>query len=211
VKALLFFESPTIAAAFSRSLSSADLECVPGSSVDNVEGRLDTGTIDVIVVPTESVESWWEVEGSIGPQVVVPRVLTAFHETDAAELTDDYTEALGFDGFTTGQPSMLPVWFAAAVSEASRCATSRGARSAPRPHVLTARPSRLSITLGEPLNEEILALILAGFSDQEIAGAVFLAVQTVRNRVHAMLTRARARNRTHLATIYLRLLWRERS
>lgn len=50
---------------------------------------------------------------------------------------------------------------------------------------------------------DIVRLITAGLSNTEIAERVFLSVQTVRNRISRLLEASGARNRTHLAAMYL--------
>jgi DNA-binding CsgD family transcriptional regulator len=50
---------------------------------------------------------------------------------------------------------------------------------------------------------DIVRLIIAGLNNNEIAERVFLSVQTVRNRISRMLEASGARNRTHLAVMYL--------
>lgn len=50
---------------------------------------------------------------------------------------------------------------------------------------------------------DIVRLITAGLSNTEIADRVFLSVQTVRNRISRLLEVSGARNRTHLAAMYL--------
>lgn len=55
----------------------------------------------------------------------------------------------------------------------------------------------------DEVDEDIVRLITAGLSNNEIAEHVFLSVQTVRNRISRMLEASGARNRTHLAAMYL--------
>jgi hypothetical protein len=50
---------------------------------------------------------------------------------------------------------------------------------------------------------DIVRLITAGLNNNEIAERVFLSVQTVRNRISRLLEASGARNRTHLAAMYL--------
>lgn len=51
----------------------------------------------------------------------------------------------------------------------------------------------------EALDHEILALVVEGKSDKEIAASVFIAHQTVRNHVSRLLAQFGVRNRTELA------------
>jgi DNA-binding CsgD family transcriptional regulator len=52
------------------------------------------------------------------------------------------------------------------------------------------------------VDEEILRLLLVGASDKEISSIVHLSHQSVRNRVHRLIARSGAANRTHLAVSY---------
>lgn len=55
-------------------------------------------------------------------------------------------------------------------------------------------------------DREIVRLIATGATDREISASVFLSNQTVRNRISGILRRTGARNRTHLACVYLGLV-----
>lgn len=66
------------------------------------------------------------------------------------------------------------------------------------------------IWVADCTDREIVEMIAAGYSDREIAGFVCLSHQTVRNRVHRVLCESGARNRTHLAAIYLKSLYEGR-
>ena len=70
----------------------------------------------------------------------------------------------------------------------------------PRP----ARPASPAIWVGNETDREIVEMIAAGYSDRDIAAAVCLNHQTVRNHVSRILCESGARNRTHLAAIYLK-------
>lgn len=50
----------------------------------------------------------------------------------------------------------------------------------------------------------VLAGIVEGLSDPEIAETLHYAVQSIRNRVSRLLTESGARNRTHLAALFMR-------
>jgi DNA-binding NarL/FixJ family response regulator len=54
----------------------------------------------------------------------------------------------------------------------------------------------------EQIDRQILKLVTEGLSDKEIAASVFLAHQTVRNHVSALLAMFKVRNRTELAILY---------
>lgn len=54
------------------------------------------------------------------------------------------------------------------------------------------------------IDREIVSMISAGLTDDEISKGVYLSCQTVRNRISRMLERSGARNRTQLATLYVR-------
>ena len=54
-------------------------------------------------------------------------------------------------------------------------------------------------------DRQILRLLADGMSDKQIAEAVFLSVQTVRNRVSRLLNRFGKENRTQLAVFVARV------
>ncbi len=70
----------------------------------------------------------------------------------------------------------------------------------PRP----TRPRATEIWVGNKTDREIVEMIAAGYTDRDIAAAVCLNHQTVRNHVSRILCESGARNRTHLAAIYLK-------
>lgn len=59
------------------------------------------------------------------------------------------------------------------------------------------------IWISDEIDREIVQMIAAGYSDREIAEFACLNHQTVRNHVSRILGETGARNRTHLAVIYL--------
>ena len=65
-----------------------------------------------------------------------------------------------------------------------------------------------SVDLGEICRDEadaqIIALIIRGFSNDEIAEEIFIALQTVRNRISRLLSAAGVKNRTQLAIMFSR-------
>lgn len=65
-------------------------------------------------------------------------------------------------------------------------------------------PQLLGIWVGDKTDIEIVEMIAAGYSDRDIADAVCLNHQTVRNHVSRILCESGARNRTHLASMYLK-------
>jgi len=65
-------------------------------------------------------------------------------------------------------------------------------------------PELPEIWVGDKTDIEIVEMIAAGYSDREIAAAVCLNNQTVRNHVSRILCESGARNRTHLAAMYLK-------
>ena len=62
----------------------------------------------------------------------------------------------------------------------------------------------LVVNLADDIDREIVRLISRGYADREIAQCIFLSPQTIRNRVSRLLDRSGARNRTHLAVLYVR-------
>ena len=75
-----------------------------------------------------------------------------------------------------------------------------------RPHRTpsVSEPRLPRIWVGDKTDIEIVEMIAAGYSDREIAEAVCLNHQTIRNHVSRILCESGARNRTHLASMYLK-------
>jgi DNA-binding NarL/FixJ family response regulator len=67
-------------------------------------------------------------------------------------------------------------------------------------------PQLPGIWVGDQTDVEIVEMIAAGYSDRDIAAAVCLNHQTVRNHVSRILCESGARNRTHLAAMYLKFV-----
>jgi len=67
-------------------------------------------------------------------------------------------------------------------------------------------PNGRSIPVIDDVDRRIVEMIAAGSTDKEIAETVFLSHQTIRNRVSRILMYSGARNRTHLACVYLSLV-----
>ena len=62
---------------------------------------------------------------------------------------------------------------------------------------------RLLKDLSDETDRKILQRISQGKFDKEISQELFLSLQTIRNRVSRMLTETGARNRTHLAVMFI--------
>ena len=69
-------------------------------------------------------------------------------------------------------------------------------------HVLDT--SSVEISYHDDLDREIVAMVAVGQSNHEIANCIHLSYQTVRNRISRILDDSGIRNRTQLASIYLR-------
>ena len=64
--------------------------------------------------------------------------------------------------------------------------------------------STVEISYHDALDHEIVAMVAVGQSNYEIAECIHLSYQTVRNRISRLLDDSGIRNRTQLASIYLR-------
>jgi DNA-binding NarL/FixJ family response regulator len=64
--------------------------------------------------------------------------------------------------------------------------------------------STKEISYHDDLDREIVAMVAVGQSNHEIAECIHLSYQTVRNRISRILDDSGIRNRTQLASIYLR-------
>lgn len=68
----------------------------------------------------------------------------------------------------------------------------------------TPSPEQMFFAARDVLDRQIVEQVALGMTDKQIAEAVNLAPQTVRNRLSKMMTDAGLNNRTHLATFWLR-------
>lgn len=57
----------------------------------------------------------------------------------------------------------------------------------------------------DEIDTQIIALIIRGFSNDEIAEEICIALQTVRNRISRLLSAAGVKNRTQLAIMFSRV------
>jgi NarL family two-component system response regulator LiaR len=64
--------------------------------------------------------------------------------------------------------------------------------------------SALSDICRDETDMQIIALITRGFSNDEISEEIFIALQTVRNRISRLLSAAEVKNRTQLAIMFSR-------
>ena len=79
-------------------------------------------------------------------------------------------------------------------------------RCSPADDFPLAAPHATAICVSDAADREIVRLVAAGFTDREIAEIVNYSHQTIRNRVSRILCDTGARNRTHLACMYLTLV-----
>jgi DNA-binding NarL/FixJ family response regulator len=66
------------------------------------------------------------------------------------------------------------------------------------------RDSGLEDVCRDEVDVQIISLIIEGMGNDEIAAQMFIAVQTVRNRISRLLAAAGAKNRTQLAIMFSR-------
>lgn len=201
MRTLTYYEQPHVTQAFGQFVADgSSIEFATASTVDEVERHLSSGTIDGIIVPRVSIPSWWDIEEHIGHLVTVPRIIAVARDPQwpAERITD-----LGFDGLLIIDFENSSNQLVDDIRRLVTTATTRGARPPVDRMILDSHPELHQIIDGDPINQKILALMSIGRADREIARAVFLSPQTVRNRVSGMLTRANMRNRTELTLLYL--------
>lgn len=181
----------------SRVAASADVSI--GFARANELGR-QPGRIDAFLIDSSLIEKCLE-RGSVAPTrrqgaprriVLAPSVPNSLIIQTAQAGLDDVIDMsvppdellLALKDSLGGKRSVLshPIW---------RSITS------PRDVHSIASPYRDSI------DREIVSMIAAGLTDEEISHGVYLSCQTVRNRISRMLERSGARNRTHLASIHI--------
>lgn len=118
-----------------------------------------------------------------------------------SEASLDWALHLGFDDLIDGaQPhddtraQIIALVSGTRIPSTSRCIVEPPAEDA----------HTMFVNLADDIDREIVRLIAHGYADREIAQCVFLSPQTIRNRVSRLLDRSGARNRTHLAVLYVR-------
>lgn len=168
--------------------------CGVVGSIDEMSAVLRTEEVDLLVIgPTfiERVEAFFDARpGSKQPVVVVLdraaemsiRVRAATHRIDCV-----ISAANGLD---------------AMLDELKRCATNPDECRRTRDAV-DASDAPNTIYVADETDREIVRLVAVGFTDREIAEIVNYSHQTVRNRISRILGETGARNRTHLACMYL--------
>ena len=170
------------------------------STADEVDEALSTNAIEAVIVPRVSIPTWWAIDPRLARPLTVPRLVAVVHDPG---WSDEYVDRLAFDG-------LLLIDFEGSSSDVIddierlvAMARTRGSRSPRSVDVLDDHPDLATVTGGDPVNERILSLMAIGRADIDIARAVFLSPNTVRNRISGMLQRGRRRNRTELVLLYL--------
>lgn len=166
-------------------------------SIDEMSALLEAEHVDLLVIgPTfiERVEAFFAVRlGSNQPGIVVLdraaemsiRVRAAAHRIDRVISAADGLDAM--------------------LDELKRCAENPDdCRRAGAEVDEAATPT--TIYVADEADREIVRLVAAGLTDREIADIVNYSHQTVRNRISRILGETGARNRTHLACMYLTLV-----
>ena len=155
---------------------------------------------DVAISGAQQACEFIDVYGSIywkKPPSLKKVCLAAF----TSEASLDWALHLGFDDLVDGaQPhddtrhQLMSLVNGTRIPSTSRCVVEPPAEDA---HAMV-------VNLADDIDREIVRLISRGYADREIAQCVFLSPQTIRNRVSRLLDRSGARNRTHLAVLYVR-------
>lgn len=171
--------------------------CGVVGSIDEMSALLEAERVDLLVIGPafiERVEAFFDARPSCKHPVVVVldraaemsiRVRAAAHRVDRV-----ISAAHGLD-------TML--------AELKRCAENPDDCRRSGDRADEASPST-TIYVADEVDREIVRLVAAGFADREIADVVNYSHQTVRNRISRILGETGARNRTHLACMYLTLV-----
>ena len=207
---LFFFEDARIAQSVASSWRQGGVDVVAASDDSQVDACLDEFTVTSVLVPARSAEAWLSIEDKVGSRISVPRIVIVSSERRARQWTTQIARECGFDNFIVVDRSAPSHVMADVISTAVRDCTTSGTRRLERLHDLAVSPTLDEITADDIVNLEILGLMSFGRTYEEIAASVFLAPQTIRNRISQMLKRAGVRNRTELMITYQQLTARSR-
>jgi DNA-binding CsgD family transcriptional regulator len=154
-----------------------------------IEPALSAGTVEVLVIGPTFIESTPKLR-AMSPAAPPPMIAVMYRDAKLAVL---------------GRSKEYGVDFTIDVSR-DFCAAIKEIGLAWSEERLMACPTERHIPVIDDTDRSIIQLIASGYTDREIAETVFLSHQTVRNRVSRILTYSGARNRTHLACLYLGLV-----
>jgi DNA-binding CsgD family transcriptional regulator len=164
-----------------------------------IESALSAGTVEVLVIGPTFIESTPKLR-AMSPAAPPPMIAVMYRDAKLAVL--GRSKEYGVD-FTID----VSRDFCAAIKEIGLAWSefSKMGRATVEERLM-ACPTERHIPVIDDTDRSIIQLIASGYTDREIAETVFLSHQTVRNRVSRILTYSGARNRTHLACLYLGLV-----
>ena len=168
-----------------------------------IELALSAGFVEVLVIGPTFIESTQKLR-AMSPASSHPMIVVIYQDAKLAVL--GRSKGCGVDlavdvssGICVAIEEIFRAW-----SEFSKTT-----RATVEEHLM-ACPTECHIPVVDDTDRSIIQLIASGFTDREIADTVFLSHQTIRNRVSRILTDSGARNRTHLASLYLGLVYEGR-
>ena len=165
-------------------------------------------SVEVIAMPRVSIPAWWECESHLAKPLAVPRFVAS---VDDPGWSAQFVHDLGFDGLIVIDVGTPAYQLVRKLHHALETAPTRGSRAPLDRAMLIDHPTLDSVTGADEINRKILALLSIGRENREIAGAVCLSPQTVRNRVSAMLHTSGMANRTQLAVYYVHRMAQDES
>lgn len=178
-----------------------EYDVVLASSVVEVDAARSNHEIEGVCVSHLDLSLWWDVEACLESSLDVPRLV--FHFV-ALDWTLSRVDELGFDGLVWFDLTCSARDYMRLASVAIGGASSRGSR-APDPGLGVDPDPSLDAVLGYDATDlQILRLIASGLSDKELSAILILSIQTIRNRVSSILRRTGHKNRTALASDFLR-------
>ena len=170
------------------------------TNTDEVRRVVDEFPIEGFAIPRVSVAAWWDCESQLTIPLKVPRIIAAVIDPGWSR---QYVHDLGFDGLIVANLASPPYQLVRDFTQIVETCTTRGTRAPLDRGMLVDYPDLDEVTHGDEINRQILALVAIGREDREIAGAVCLSWQTVRNRISTMLKVSGMSNRTQLAVFYV--------
>lgn len=205
----VFTDVPKVAKAFLSFLADepAIVVHVATNEVELVDAMRNF-SVEVIAMPRVSIPAWWECESHLAKPLAVPRFVAS---VDDPGWSAQFVHDLGFDGLIVIDVGTPAYQLVRKLHHALETAPTRGSRAPLDRAMLIDHPTLDSVTGADEINRKILALLSIGRENREIAGAVCLSPQTVRNRVSAMLHTSGMANRTQLAVYYVHRMAQDES
>ena len=170
------------------------------TNVVEIQQAFNTHPIKGFAIPRMSIPAWWDCESQLTEPLKVPRIIFGVVHPGWSQ---QHIHDLGFDGLIVANLAAPPYQLVRDFQASMEGSSTHGSRPPLDRELLVDFPDLDVVTNGDEVNRQILALVAIGREDREIAGAVCLSCQTVRNHISTMLKVSGMSNRTQLAVYYV--------